>query len=89
MGDVVITFKLMPDSPDEDLEQMKADIKATIPENNELYTIEEEPIAFGLVALNVMIVVADSEGGSDEAEASLAKVKGVSNVEVTDLRRLM
>lgn len=89
MGEVVITIKLMPESPDENLENIKSEVANVLPSDNELHKIEEEPIAFGLVALNVMIVVDDGEGGSEEAEAAFAKINGVSTVEVTDLRRLM
>lgn len=89
MGEVVGTLKLMPESPDEDLAQIKADIENNLPEGTELHKIEEEPIAFGLVALNVMVVVDDGEGGTEPAEAAFAEIKGVSTVEVTDVRRLM
>jgi len=89
MGEVVAIIKLMPESPEVDLEKMKEDVKASIPEGAEFHKIEEEPIAFGLVALNVMVIVGDVEGGTEKVEENLAKIKGVSNVEVTDTRRLM
>jgi len=89
MGEVVAIIKLMPESPEVDLEKMKEDVKASIPEGAEFHKIEEEAIAFGLVALNVMVIVGDVEGGTEKVEENLAKIKGVSNVEVTDTRRLM
>ena len=89
MGEVVATIKLMPESPDVDLKKMKDEIQASIPENAELHKIEEEPIAFGLVALIVQIIVEDEEGGTEQAEENLVKIEGVSNIEVTDVRRLM
>lgn len=45
MGDVVATIKVMPVSPETDLEQLKSDIKSNIPDDAEFYQIEEEPIA--------------------------------------------
>lgn len=89
MGEVVATIKLMPESPDVDLEKMKEDVKASIPEGTEFHKIEEEPIAFGLVALNVIVVVGDEEGGTEKAEENLSKVEGVSNVKVTNVGRMM
>lgn len=89
MGEVLATIKVMPESPEVDLEQMKSDIQASIPEGTEFHKIEEEPIAFGLVALKVMVIVGDEEGGTEAAEANLAKVNGVNSVEVTDIGRLM
>ena len=89
MGEVLATIKLMPESPEVDLEQMKIDIQAAIPEGTEFHKIEEEPIAFGLVALMVMVIVDDAEGGTEQTEENLAKIQGVSNVTVTDVGRLM
>lgn len=89
MGEVLATIKIMPEGPEVDLEQMKQDIQAAIPEGTEFHKIEEEPIAFGLVALNVMVIVDDGEGGTEQAEENLAKISGVSNVTVTDVGRLM
>ncbi|MBU4536065.1 MAG: elongation factor 1-beta [Euryarchaeota archaeon] len=89
MGDVVATIKLMPESPEVDLENIKKNIEDSMPENAELHKIEEEPIAFGLVALNVIVVVGDAEGGTEAVEENLSKINDVGNVEVTDIRRLM
>lgn len=89
MGEVVATIKLMPESPEVDLEKIKGEIEANIPEGTELHRIDEEPIAFGLVALNVMVVVDDAEGGTEAAEQKLSQIDGISNIEVTDVRRLM
>ncbi len=89
MGDVVATIKLMPESPEVDLENIKKNIEDSMPEKAELHKIEEEPIAFGLVALNVIVVVGDAEGGTEAVEENLSKIDDVGNVEVTDIRRLM
>jgi elongation factor 1-beta len=89
MGEVVATIKLMPESPDIDMEKLKEDVGKSIPENTELHKIEEEPIAFGLVALNVTVVVSDAEGGTEPVEANLSKLEGVASIEVVDIRRLM
>jgi len=89
MGEVVATIKLMPESPEMDLAKVKAEIKSSIPENTELHSIEEEPIAFGLIAINVMVVVDDAEGGTEQIEENLSKIDEVASVEVVDVRRLM
>jgi elongation factor 1-beta len=89
MGEVVATIKLMPESPEMDVEKVKTEIKSSIPENTELHSIEEEPIAFGLVALNVMVVVDDAEGGTEQIEENLSKIEDVASIEVVDVRRLM
>ena len=89
MGEVVATVKLMPESPDVDLEQIKINAQNAVNEEAELHKIDEEPIAFGLVSLNVMFIVDDGEGGTEPVEEKLAQIQGVSSVEVLDVRRLM
>lgn len=89
MGEVVATIKLMPESPDMDMDKVKAEIKNLIPEDTELHSIEEEPIAFGLVALNVMVVVDDAEGGTEQVEENLSNIDEIASLEVVDVRRLM
>jgi elongation factor 1-beta len=89
MGEVVATIKLMPDSPDIDIAEIKAEVEKSIPGEAELHKIEEEPIAFGLIAINVMVVVGDIEGGTEKVEEALSKIENVGSVEVVDVRRLM
>lgn len=89
MGEVVATIKLMPEGPDMDMDKVKAEIKNLIPEDTELHSIEEEPIAFGLVALNVMVVVDDGEGGTEQVEENLSNIDEIASLEVVDVRRLM
>lgn len=89
MSEVVATMKVMPESPEVDLEALKVEIQSSIPDDAEFHKIEEEPIAFGLIALNVMFIIEDGEGGTEATEASIAKIPDVASVEITDTRRLM
>ncbi|MCD7782071.1 MAG: elongation factor 1-beta [Methanosphaera sp.] len=88
MGDVASIIKVMPESPEVDLEALKESIKNVI-EGDAFERIEEDPIGFGLVALNVTVVVDDGEGGTEPIEAAIADLDEVQNVEVIDVRRLM
>jgi len=89
MGEVLATIKVMPESPDVDLEKMKKNIENSIPEGTKLHEIVEEPIAFGLVALNVKVIVGDEEGGTEKTEENLSNIENTSSVEVVDLGRLI
>ena len=89
MGEVVATMKVMPESPEVDLELLKTDIQAVMPDDAELHKIDEEPIAFGLVALNVMFIIEDGEGGTEATEQNVLGLPDVASVEVFDTRRLM
>ena len=88
MSDVAAILKVMPESPEIDLEALKETIKNTI-DADSFERIEEEPIGFGLIALNVTIVVDDGEGGTEPAEEALAALDEIQSVEVTVVRRLM
>jgi elongation factor 1-beta len=88
MSDVAGTLKVMPESPDVDLNALTEKIKTAV--GDEVFErVVEEPIGFGLVALIVTIVVDDGEGGTEPAEEAIAALDEVASVEVTDVRRLM
>ncbi len=86
---VVAIVRVMPVSPETDREKLKTEIGGKIPENMKIHKIEEEPIAFGLVALNVFVLLNDAEGGVEEIVDNIKGVEGVSEVDVTDVRRLL
>ena len=75
----------MPDGPEIDLEVLKKNISEAIPENAKLNKIEEKPIAFGLKALEVQIILNDREGGAEQIEQALNKIENVQSVEVVQL----
>ncbi len=89
MSEVVATMKVMPESPEVDLEALKAAIQESMPDDAEFHKIEEEPIAFGLTALNVMFIIEDGEGGTEATEEAVSGLDDVASVEVVDTRRLM
>jgi elongation factor 1-beta len=82
MGDVAIILKIMPESPDIDLEELKQMIRSRVPETQD---IAEDPIGFGLSALKVAVVVPDSEGATDVIEETLRSLDGVSSAEIISL----
>jgi elongation factor 1-beta len=78
MGMVAAEFKIMPDSTEVDLEEMKTEISKIM----KVQDSKIEPIAFGLKSLKILIVVPDKEMG--DVEGKLRKIKGVSEVEAGD-----
>ncbi|MEA3324967.1 MAG: elongation factor 1-beta [Euryarchaeota archaeon] len=89
MGEVVAVIKIMPNGVDVDLEKLKEDLAAVMPAGIDLNGIAEEPIAFGLVALMVTVVVGDVEGGTESVENAFAEVSGVESVQVAEIGRLL
>jgi len=79
MGDVAVIIKVMPESPEVDLEALKALIKEKLPGTMDMVV---EPIGFGLSSLKLAIVVPDGEGTTEEAEATLRTLEGVESAEI-------
>jgi elongation factor 1-beta len=86
MGGVVAILRVMPESVDVDLDQLKKAIRVNIPA---VQDIAEEPIAFGLKALKVAAIVGDDEGGTEPLEKALAAIDGVASAETIDLNRMI
>ena len=85
MGQVAITFKVMPESLETDIKQVKKEIHEKL---DNVRDIKEMPIAFGLVALEVLIVMPDAAGGTDQIEKTILSIAGVSDVETSDITLL-
>ena len=85
MGEVLMIFKVMPTGVEVDLTKMKENIKKALPPEADLNKIEEEPIAFGLVALRVQVILDDRKGGGDDVEAALSGVEDVNSVDLVDM----
>jgi elongation factor 1-beta len=85
MGDVAINYRLLPESPDVNLEELTARIKAALPEGVKLHKSTTKPFAFGLSAIEVLVVMKDSGGLSDQTEENLQKVEGIQSVELLEM----
>jgi elongation factor 1-beta len=89
MADVVVTLRVMPESPEVDLEKLKAESleKVSAFSGNANTKVELVPVAFGLKALQIMFVMAEDKGSTDKLEEDIGTLEGVTSVEVTDVRR--
>jgi len=88
MAKVVVTLKIMPDSPKVNLDVLqKAALKKIKDAIGDTETkVEKEAIGFGLNALKILFVM-DEDKNVDVIESSVKKTKGVQSVDVTDVRR--
>lgn len=77
MGNVAISIKIMPDSPERNLEKLKSDINKIV----KIQDYKIEPIAFGLKCLKIMVIVSDKQG-TENIEKRLKNIKGVGEVEI-------
>ena len=88
MADVIVTLKIMPDSPDADLEKIKDKAKLLITEfGGEVGKEEEQPVAFGIKALVLIFVMKEETGSTEPLEENIKKISAVQSVDVTDVRR--
>lgn len=81
-------YKLMPTSPEVDLEAIKTTAKKIVEEfggTNKEYT--EEPIAFGLKAIIIFFFYPDDKN-PEEIESKLSKIENVNSVELIDMRKI-
>ncbi len=95
MAVVIVTLKVMPSSPEEDLKSIQEASIRLIEEfggaigtlRDGTVAIKVEPIAFGLKAIVFMFSVSEEKGGTEELEKKISELPGVSSVQVTDVRR--
>ncbi len=87
MADVVVTLKIMPESPDSDLDSISSKATEIINSYGEVGKKEIVPVAFGLNAINLIFVMDESKGSTDELEQKVRDLEEVNSAEVTDVRR--
>jgi len=82
MGSVAVIMRVMPESPEVDLEQLKTALKEKLPG---IQDIREEPIGFGLKSIKFAAIVNDAGGETDMLEKSLSTIPGVERVEILEV----
>lgn len=88
MSDVAAQLKIMPESPDVDLDELEATLESILPEGASIRGFEREEVAFGLVALLATVVVPDEAGGTEAVEEAFADIAEVESVEVESVGRI-
>ena len=89
MSKVIITLRIMPDSPDVDLNKIEHEVLKKIKQfaGETEYKKEIEPVAFGLKALKIIFVMDENLGSTDKLENNISSINHVNSVEVIDVRR--
>jgi len=88
MGIMGVKIKIMPTSPDVNLEEIKETAKNIVKEGkgiNREYL--EEPIAFGLKAI-IAFFEWPEETPLEEVEDKFGKIENVSSVQIIDMRKI-
>jgi len=89
MAKLIITLRIMPDSPEADLDNIEKEaIKEIKKFSGETELKREiEPVAFGLKALRIIFVSDESKSNLDELENNIKLINNVNSVEIVDVRR--
>ena len=93
MANVIVTLKIMPSSPEVDLDVLYTEsckkVRAFIDTKHKDDEVRKiiEPVGFGLKALKLMFVMDENIGTTDKLEEDIKNLKGAESVQVTDVRR--
>ena len=83
-----VKIKVMPDSPDSNLDEIELQIKDIIEEKSgKVSKMEKESIAFGLKAIIVMFTIIETFQ-QDPLLDELRNIDHVSSAEIIDFRRI-
>ena len=88
MGKVAAKIKVMPDSPEADLDELEERLEGTLPEGAKINGFEREDVAFGLTALLPTVVIPDGEGGTEAVEEAFADLDEVESITVENVGRI-
>jgi elongation factor 1-beta len=88
MGKVAASIKVMPESPEIDLDALQERLERALPEGAKINGFEREEVAFGLVALLPTVIVPDESGGTEAVEEAFSELDDVESVSVENVGRL-
>ena len=90
MGEVLVMYKVMLD-PDSDvhIDDVISAVSNISDESGTVQGTEKKPLAFGLMYIELNVVIEDAEGKIDQFEEVLQSVSGVGEIEVLNMGRLL
>ena len=86
MGTAAVKIKIMPSSPEVNLQKIEEEAKSLLEQEGNNISFEQEPIAFGLKAVHASFGWPE-EKGLDDIEEKLRQIEDVNSVNVIDIRR--
>ncbi len=89
MANVVVTMKVLPDSPERNLDELSAKVEEVIKKFGRMYKKSTQPIAFGINAMIFSFIMEEKEGGTEPVEAEVKKIGGLGDVQITDVTRFV
>ena len=87
MAKVIAQIKIFPTETTVDLVDLRKKVEAGLPAGTSIARFDEEPIAFGLVALIARVAMPEQEGQMDKVEEALKSVENVGEIQVVNVWR--
>jgi translation elongation factor aEF-1 beta len=88
MAKIVASLKILPIDINIDLNILRDEVEKTLPESASIYKFEEDPIAFGLVALIAHIILPEEGEEMNKIEKAIMDLKEVSQLETLMVRKV-
>ena len=88
MGKVAAVLKVMPQSPEIELDDLQESLSESLPEGAKINGTDTEEVAFGLTALLTTVIVPDDSGGTEAVEEAFSNVDDVESVSVEEVGRI-
>lgn len=90
-GTMIVELRIMPESPEEDLDRIINDAKKIIKKftSNDDIKVSTKDVAFGLKSINIYIVLSEDFEDLEKLETELSNLNGVSRAETIDMRRAL
>ena len=85
MGDVGIIYKILPEDLEVNVEDLMKRIEEQVKDMVKIKGMQIKPIAFGLNAILMYIIVKDEAGITEKFEEKVKSIKGVGEIEVEEM----
>lgn len=89
MAKVLLSIKVFPSDININLKELKSRLEKALPKEASIYKFDEEPIAFGLVALIAHVLIPEKGGiNTEDIEKIIKSIDGVSEIQIISTRRI-
>lgn len=89
MGEVIVKYKVNLDEKGQSrIDSLVVDIEGLPEDVGSVQRVEKKPLAFGMMFVEVQVVIEDGEGHLDRFEDAISDLGGVTNLETLELGRL-
>ncbi|RLE85413.1 MAG: elongation factor 1-beta [Thermoprotei archaeon] len=89
MARVLVLIRVLPKEADISPDILLEKIKKTLPDKYQIVRHQHEPIAFGLEALRMTIVIPEEAGGTENLEQTISHIDEVGQIDVLSVSRVI